>query len=354
MKKSILPLSILFLFSFLFSCNETRYRDAESFSLSDIQERIQLTGEIIDCDEIIMPRYLFLKDSLLFTINMRQVFHVSVFHLRDMKRIGDFIEFGNGPNEALIVDNLQFQDSIVWAIDLNRRQINSYHLNQFFEEKEIKPREILKTGESFQKILVARDKLIANSLLHIQSRLSFYDLQGNFIANHGELPDAGIEMTDMELYESYFCNMALNPVDESIFVTYMGTDLIEIYDANGNLKTRKHGPDRFFPYKRERTITDGDEEMIQVGFVAGKSREAYFCPVAFEDEIWTLYNGKYMDPNIVNGFMCNHIIVFDWDGNPLRHYTTDIAFYGLAIDRINKVIYGVTINPEFTFVKFKY
>jgi len=338
---------------FVFSCSESKYKNSQRFSISSFQDKIHLKGEIIDNDEIIMPSYLFLKDSLLFTINMRQSYLVSVFNVNDMTRIGDYIEFGSGPNEALIVDGIQFIDSLVWVIDQGRRQVNCYPWNQFVLESEAVPLETIRLDESFNKLLVTKYKLVANSFLHIHYRLSFYDLKGDFIENKGELPDAGIKMTELELFESFFCNMALNPIDESIFIAYMNTDLIEIYDSSGNLKTRKHGPDFFFPANREKSIENGAAQ--KVGFVAGKSRFAYMYPVAFEDEIWTTYNGKFIDPkNDKNFYFCNQIVVFDWDGNPIRHYTTDIAFYGIAIDRKNRAIYGVTINPDYSFVKFKY
>jgi hypothetical protein len=318
--------------------------------MSDIQKKIHLTGDIIELDEIIRPRSLFLKDSLLFMINMQQAHCITVFHLQEMKKIGDFIPFGNAPNEVLNVNNLQFQDSLVWISDRDRQQVNKYKLIQFLKEDEVVPFEIKKIEESFERLLITQDKLITNSLHHVRSRFSFYDLQGNFIESKGELPDAGIQMTDFELHESCFCNMVINPDDESVFVAYMNTDLVEIYDSNGNLKTRIHGPDKFYSIKKE--VSSGD--MQRVSSIEGRTRDAYYSPVAFEDEIWTIYNGKYFDRTIENSFLCNCIIVFDWDGNPIRQYTTDIGFYSLAIDRKNRVFYGITLSPEYTFVKFNY
>ena len=351
MLRFFVKLSIFILISFLLSCDKYKYNNTSSFSLSDIQETIHLTGEIIDNNEIFRPRFIFIKDSLLFTINLQQHSFVTVFHLQDMKKIGDYIDFGSGPNEVLNVSNIQFQDSLVWALDQMSQKINSYQVNQFLEGKEAIPQEIIRIEEPFDKLIVTRNKLIANSLRHIQSRFSFYDLEGNFIGNNGELPNTGIEMTDLELFQAYFCNMVLHPNDESIFVAYLNTDLIEIYDSNGNIKTRMHGPDQFYSIKKEVSLGDN---MKRVTSIEGETRDAYACPVAFEDEIWTIYDGKYFDRNVENSFLCNRIIIFDWEGNPIRQYITDIAFYALAVDRQNRAFYGITLNPEHTFVKFNY
>ena len=349
MNKSLALISILFILSHVFSCNKYRYNDVRKFSLADITERKQLKGEIIELDEIFMPVRLYIKDSLLFTINNRDRYFVSVFHLKEMKKIGDFIGFGNGPNEVLEVSSIQFQDSLVWVLDQNRQQINKYQLNQFLEDNEVIPLERIKIEDAFEKALVSHNKLIINSLRYIQSRFSFYDLQGNFLENKGDLPDAGVKLTDLELFESFFCNMALNPSDESIFVAYMNTDLIEIYDANGNLKIRMFGPDHFYSIKKQKS--SGNEYMVRS--IEGETRDAYFSPVAFEDEIWTIYNGKYFDRTIRND-LNNRIILFDWNGNPIREYTTDISFFSLAVDRQNSVFYGITFSPEYAFVKFNY
>ena len=38
----------------------------------------------------------------------------------------------------------------------------------------------------------------------------------------------------------------------------------------------------------------------------------------------------------------------------IQRDTTDVGLYSLAVDRKNKVFYGLTVNPEYTFVKFSY
>ena len=348
--KCLTQFPIVFLFFLLISCNDYKYNNVRSFSLKDIPEKIHLNGDIIELDELIMPIRLFIKDSLLFTINYRQRHFISVFRLQDMKKIGDFISFGNGPNEALYVKHLQFQDSIVWVFDNNSQKINKYQFNHFLEEKDVVPCEIIKMEDSFQNIIATKDKLITYNIRYIQSRFSIYDLQGIFIENKGKLPDAGVDMTDLELFESYFCNMAVNPINESIFVAYMNTDLLEIYDSNGNIKTKVHGPDHFFSIKKQ--ISSGNQFKVQS--IEGRTRDAYFNPVALEDEIWTIYDGKYFDRTADRSDLNNTIIVFDWDGNPIRQYITDISFFSLAIDKKNRFIYGITLNPEYAIVKFAY
>ena len=63
-------------------------------------------------------------------------------------------------------------------------------------------------------------------------------------------PDYGDKLTEVEKLEGFSCNMILSPHKDHIFLFYMQTDLIEIYDLAGNLERRLHGPDYFYPAVR--------------------------------------------------------------------------------------------------------
>ena len=354
MKKQIITYTLILSLPLLFfSCRGYSYRDARTFSQSDIKKTIYLTGEIIEIDEVLIPGNLFLFDSLLFTRNAGHSEFISVFHRRDMSKIGSFIEFGGGPGEFVeILRNIQFQDSLVWIFDGRAsRTVNKYHISQFLQPGTIYPLEVIHLPDPFGGALITPNRIVTKgSLHHIHSRFSIYDLQGNFIENKGTLPDTGTRLTELELHESFSATMALHPDGEAIFVAYKATDLIEIYDANGNLKTRVHGPDQFFPIRQE--VRDGN--LARVRSISGRTRDAYFFPVAFSDEIWVVYDGGVFDPSVAYGFLSNRIIVFDWEGNPLRQYITDVGIYGLAVDRENRVIYALTIAPEHAFVRFRF
>ncbi len=348
MNKSIFGYLVILLF--FISCNQQKYKNADRFSFSDIPEKKHLAGEIIELEDVFRPIKIYLKDSIFFIVNQGQEYFINTYNLNKSEKIGEFVPFGSGPDEISYLDEFQFVDSLVWIFDRMKQQLLKYNFSQFLKEGHIKPHEKIRLNDICENALVTDSKLLTYSFSHPEARFSTYNLQGQFVEKTGDLPDPGVSLSTLEMYESYFCNMALNPSDKSIFIAYKNTDLIEVYDNEGVLKTRKHGPEHFFSIKKE----TNQNETISVRSIEGKTRDAYFSPVAFEDEIWTVYDGKYFDRTDENSFLCNHIIVFDWDGNPIRQYITDIPFYSLAVDRINNIIYGVTLNPEFSIVKFTY
>jgi hypothetical protein len=215
----------------------------------------------------------------------------------------------------------------------------------------IKPQKVITINDAVSnRALVVGDKVFTNSFVHNNFRFSIFDMKGNLVKNIGELPDNGKDMTALERMESYFCNMDIKPDNKLIFLSYMETDLIEIYDSDGNLNVRKHGPDQFFSYKREMTANG----TTRIASARGKTKDAYFYPIAFEDEIWVSYYGKVYDPTTPDYTLTNKIMVFDWNGKPLRIYTTDILYIMLAVDLKNRAIYGVTHAPDYTIVKFNF
>jgi hypothetical protein len=347
MNKLIICISATVLF---ISCREQEYKLSTRFSFSDIPEQTHLKGTVVAFEDIFKPVRLYIKDSILFTVNQSQEYFVTAYNLNSTEKIGDFLSFGSGPDEVLGIRSIQFTDSSVWIFDRMRQNLFKYGFEQFLSDREIIPSMKIKTDNA-DRALAIDSLLLINSMSHLEARFSIYDMTGKFLKDVGELPDANIDMTEFERLESYFCNMALNPVDKSVFAAYMNTDLIEIYDKNETLKTRRHGPEHFFPVRKQKTFDGG---AMVVGSVPGATRDAYFWPVALEDEIWTIYSGKVYDPSVKNAFLCNDILVFDWNGHPIRHYTLDIPFFSMAIDRANRAIYGITINPEFSIVKYNY
>jgi hypothetical protein len=347
-KYTYVVICILFFFC---SCKKHNYEDSCNFSFSDIPDKKELKGEILELADILRPTQIHIKDSVLFVINPGMEYFVSCYNLTNLEKTGEFLTFGSGPHEIMDLTSFQMIDSMIWIFDAQRRRLLQYSSEQFTHPEGAIPERVIDIKNDYlNRVLIVGNKLFANSLSYPDFRFSIYDSNGDFQENTGELPRTNVTMTPLEKWESYFCNMALKPDGKSIFVSYMETDLIEIYNSDGHLETRNHGPDHFLPARKEKV--SGKE--VRVTSTIGTTRDAYFNPVAFSDEIWVVYSGKTFDPSSQDYFMSNKIIVFDWDGSPLRIYTTDIPFYSLAVDKSHHAIYAVTSNPDFSIVRFNY
>jgi hypothetical protein len=340
-----------------YSCGDKRnYKESSNFSIKDIPIREVLEGEVLETLEIFRPKRIYIQDSLLFTIEMSNDFFVTCYHfLPEIQSIGNFIELGSGPDEALGVSSIQFVDSLVWVFDRKRSRFFQYSPSQFLQATNISPKKtITLEDETSFDALIVDDIIYTTSYVHRDLRFTVFDMEGKFQGGRGKFPNAGESQSLMERTDSYLPNMALSPNKELFFVAYTQTDLIEIYDKEGNLKIRKQGPDHFFPVREESGNEIGGISTKTVTFKEGKSRDAYFNPIAFNDEIWTMYSGKVFDTSDKDNQRKNKIIVFDWNGTPLIIYTLDKGILAFAVDRERKTIYAITDDPDFYLVKFKY
>lgn len=346
-------LGVLVLALLVTACSDVKqYPDAETFSYAGLPNGKILKGETLEFDDVYVPANIYVKDSILFVVNLKKKHLLTCYNLNDLSKIGDFISFGSGPGECLGIKSLQFKADEVWVFDQQQRKLQVYSMNQFLQagKAEIKKSITIQDGV-LNGVVVVNDKLFANSLAATDARFSIYDMTGKFLEHKGNVPDFGIEQTDLEKWESFFCNMVVNPDLERIFVSYVQTDLVEIYDTKGTLLQRMHGPDCFFPMKKEKEIMGGQRK---VSSIVGETRDAYFYPVACGNEIWTLYSGKAFNPENYSDYLMDKIIVFNWDGKPLRMYRLDMPIYTLAVDGQNRMIYGVSETPDLSIVRFKY
>lgn len=352
MKKIHFFLILTIPFFFNYSCynNKKKYDNTETFSYLDIPSNDTLRGEVLNLEDIYRPMNLYIQDSVLFVISLGNQHLLTCYNMNDLSKIGNFIPFGSGPNESLGLKSLQIEDPNIWAFDKQLNKISLYSYSQFLQAEEAQARETIKMQDVCFEVLVIADKIFANTLSYPDSRFSIYDIKGEFIENRSKIPVLEEEKTDLEKLESFFGNMALKPESDLIFVSYFQTDLIEIYDTVGNLMHRTHGPDHFFPVKKE--STNGGHK--KVSSIAGETRDAYFYPVALSDEIWTLYSGKVFVPDNYLDYLMDKIIIFNWEGKPMKMYTLDIPIYSLAIDEVNRIIYGVSEVPDLMIVRFRY
>jgi len=342
----------LSVFLVLNSCNEhLKYKYAQSFSHKDIGEIIYIEGVELEIDEMIMrPKSVTLIDTILIVTNIGMQNFIHRYDIKNKTKIGESISFGSGPEEMLNVQDVQvsFDDTTVWILDSRKQEAYQYNKYDICISDSPIPLQSIKFNDYFDKMLVLSDnKIVASTLNPENTHLSFYNMQGVLIQDNCDFPDAGITQTLYERIESFLGDMVFDFSTQRIFFAYKQTDLIDIYDIDGNLLYRSHGPDRFFSYMKQYDINQG----VKVRSESGKTRDGYYFPVVNNNEIWTLYSGKYFDREIPN-YLLDQIIVFNWDGKPIRQYKLDRPIYTFTIDVENQTLYGVSDDPQFVILKF--
>ena len=99
-----------------------------------------------------------------------------------------------------------------------------------------------------------------------------------------------------------------------------------------------------------------DENMVFAA-VAKNNREGYVDVDATFQNIYLLYSGRSVaDPDIETNeqaSLSNRILVYDWDGNPVMQYETDVDLTSICVNESKNIIYAVSFNPDPEIVLFK-
>jgi hypothetical protein len=350
MKKST-PFITIYAVTILFmSCHKpAKYENASGFSFEDFKTVTTLNADVIEFDEPIMRPLLFvLSDSLLIMQNIRTEYVLHVYNVRSKKKVGEYISFGSGPNELLRVKNMQLIDSDLYISDNQLNVVYKYDVNDFHKLISPVPKHKVQIKEMFTSLAYTDDRYVATTLDTNNKRLVFFNPTGEKEFTAGDYPCYGKELSDIEKMESFTSSILVSRKYQRIYLFGMDTDLIEIYDFNGNFIRRIHGPEQFFPQIKE-IHTGNDYSHIAT---TDDSRFAFFNPIYIDDEIYVSYSGKHQnrDEEIAS---INYILVFDKDCNPVRRYELSASIVAFAVDPETKHIYATGNIPDFHMIVFK-
>jgi hypothetical protein len=343
-----------FIFALLFySCNVSDgYGDAERFTLQDIPRTVSLTGEQVDFDGMIMnPGYITLVDTVLIITNINTENLIHCFDVKNRKKLAESIMRRNGPEDMLDAKTTQPVDTCIWIFDMQQQTVRQYGKRDICLSQNPKSLKSVRPEGFFNAVrtLPGQDKFIASTVQPGKKRFTLFDTGGNMLNEFGDFPESNTSMTPIEAVQS-FTGYLTSSDDKFIFVCNR-TDLIEFYNIDGSLNKRLHGPDAFFPHMKPRSVEGGG---IVVSGTA-ESRQGYFSPVVYGNELWVLYDGRYDSDINEPSHSLNTIIVFDLaEEKPVRLIHLDQAIFGFAIDGKNNAIYGIGSDPEYHIVRFDF
>ena len=342
---------VLGMLLYLCSCaSHDKYENAKKFGLEDIPVQKELVGNVLEFDSLIMrPRDIFVSDSLLVVIEtgVGELFHV--YNLNSKKYVTSHIVRGNGPDDMLSPRFVKGKNDGIGVCDMNTSKVYEYGLADFVSAMKPVPTYNTKL-ESAPFIGVAEvDGQYISGMYGENGKLfSVFDKNGKKVNEIVDFPSSNISYTDAEKRDAYYANIVGNGKDR-IAVCYSMTDLIDIYNVNGELLHRIHGPEQFFARFNE--VRDG--EVITSAPEKNVNRDAYFSPCSDGEKLFVLYDGDYVDSPDNDG-SCSYLMAFSWDGEPEAQYHLSDPIIACTIDHVHKKVYGISMIPEFHVVEYSF
>jgi hypothetical protein len=163
----------------------------------------------------------------------------------------------NGPLEKIYPAITQLSDTSVWIYDMAKLLLTEYKTVDFLSLSQPKPVQSFSYKKEFDGVVLLPNHTLLTSSIGRSSNRVLYTLTGDSITSIGE--GHSLEKRDKSDFiqtvrlQSY---MASNLIDR-IFVCYFYTDIIEVFDFQGNLINRLHGPHQHLPVMKQASA-DGD------------------------------------------------------------------------------------------------
>ncbi|MBQ8225084.1 MAG: hypothetical protein IJZ86_07045 [Bacteroides sp.] len=344
--------SILLLVAVLFTaCQEKRvssdFADAVSFGYEDFKETQTLHAAEWGMDSLLAtPVQLKVCENLLLVMNSRDERMLHVFDLNTKQLLAKHIAVGQGPNDMLAPRFADMDDSYLYVYDIMTSEVAKYLKSELADtallvkQTKVKPKK-----RSMGEARVLGEGFVAPAR-SANFKLYQYNVQGEVVDTLGRNPQVSWNTTPKEQIDM-FEFACLTDKREKIALFYYWTDLLDIYDKEGNLLKRLHGPEGFVsPFKE---VQRG--QIMMAAPVDGKTRAAYIVPQSVGDELWVLFSNRLSNDE---NYLDTQILVFDWEGNPLRILNLNQGIFSFAVDETHRKIYGISDSPEFHILEYAY
>ena len=327
MKKNILLAIVMVLFA---SCSSKRtLGEVDVFSWDDFQEEVRLKGRTVTFDDgVMMPFSVQVFDSVLVTLEPTNDRICQLFNLKTGTKIGGRLRMGGGPNE-MVMPMFVHNGNGIQLIDMGSATIYTCDFEKFLTEDSPEPLKKVKLSESVDSEMQVLGEYYVGYQYFKEDLLYLFDKQGQKIRAFAGFPDGEKTAPNEQRADMYQMGYVSNGKDR-VAVTYYMTDIIEVFDEEGNVIRHLQGPENF-------------------GYEAGK--DAFFSPKNAGDSFFVLYNGRSRSEENHHS-SCGKLLSFSWDGTPECVYTLDDPIFTYCVDVQNRKVYGVSTTPEYHIVEY--
>ncbi|XHR97319.1 hypothetical protein ACFJIV_12070 [Mucilaginibacter sp. UC70_90] len=273
-----------------FSYHDFRTKSMTGYKIKHLDSLVQ------GIDICVIP-----EKNILLILEIRDKYYIKAYDLTTLKYLKAFINKGPGLNQQLSCRSIQYMDGFLYSSDTHKKKIFIYNTDDI-----IKPGvavlpidEINVNSKFFYRPLILPQRLALQFHQIIQDKktpvFDYFDKSGAFLYSKGSYPQLGKKIDFDNLSYAYMGSMNLSNDHQKIMVDYFNTDILELYDIQGNLINRLQGPDQLFPEIKSEAVYGGSMPHL-----SKDSHRAYTGKVkSLDGEFFVLYSGKIAtDPDI--------------------------------------------------------
>lgn len=333
----------------LCSCNKTNQSAMDLF-VDKEEIKLFMDSLYFEKDSLAKPYLLTVIDTFLLVHDVYDMKHFTVFNTMSRKCVTRFGNIGIGPGELSIGNVLSVRKKAIYSFDIPRRYIFKYNLNDFINEDKSIPKTIAKFEHipetHLSRVISVGDScFLGGGVYKSKYQHLLFDEKGNIL-------DYGIETFH---HQESFDNMYKFLSNQGILISHpeknkhvytvknsANIDFIEI--ENKKLKLVKSHRLNDPQFKNEDLGKDSYSIDYDKNTVIG-----YMDVAPAHNFVYTLYadksivnkNGKY------NSRSSDIVLVFDWEGNPIKKYKLNKEVYYITVDEDKNIIYALLQDKDF-------
>lgn len=273
---------------------------------------------------------------------------INIYDVKDtLESRSERIKSGNGPQELLDVWKIQqvSKDSLLFY-SIYEGKLFPYNLKKDTIYSGIKL-DVLTPGnpiamDSFILITTMLEPPNINNF-----RFTRLNLNGEYNRSFGTLPLIDTTLSHDAYGEAFTVMHAFNPIAKQIVFGYIYTDVLEIYNNNGELKSRFYGPDHFTPKLRpSKRETGVSTYSMVVRPIIDETKYATKDIDQSTKYIYWLYDGRILfergKQRSEQNDNCGTLFILNIDGEPLYQLRLDPPIFAFAVDSVKNVLYGLS------------
>ncbi len=340
-KLSKIPFYIIFIF--LISCSPYKSSDPISYFK---EPPIKLKPTIIHTDQPLLlgGSIAMITDSVLAVITPREDTLLTFISIPKEKVIKRMIPRGQGPGEMIMLDFCpQVNKDQLWIHDPNLGIVCRLDMEAVTNESyQIEP--IVKLGSSY--LIKLGDYLVASGSNVKDNRFQIFDSQGNLITSclNYQKPDEYRHIPDHVYATVFQGDYAVHPNNEKFVFSSSMSGSIHFFDFTP--ESISLSTDLFFYHP---SITD----LGQNRYMIDRDAKMGFPMIESDmDYVYTLYAGDKTKTQHLSTLTSNQILVYDWNGNPVKRYELEIPLFTFCLNAAGDKIYGVAFEPETIIVQY--
>lgn len=316
-------------------------------------EKESLQHKVLKLDsELYKIGYICVFDSLLFVKDETRDAYFTLINLNSNEVICRFGEKGKGPGEMkwplFITCNEKHKTFEVNAIQ--PKGLVVYHIDSLINENvhykptvlkfDVDKNSIYSVDRLGNSLFIAKGGFHAGQFAIINELGELLSVQGNYPTE-----EESVHQDQYILGKTYQGFIKTHPQLPKFVYTSLVGSIIEFCDLDNKNNLKKY---RFYYSDYPRFRVSGYNSALYSDNIVG-----YSSLYTTGKYVYVLYSEENVMNYEKNPYMFNTILKFNWDGELVKKYTTDIQIRTIAVSSDDKVIYGTSANPVPKIVKFE-